>query len=241
MRRPEPSRRERNRPGFTLIELLVVVSITALLVAILLPVLGLARSTARTAQCLANQKGMLTSWSAAMADNQDRIPYILKIDLPANSHPTESWWGLLAAYNGSSQQLQYGVSAEPSNPNLCPEIDSSFFRPFYGASYFGYSVNARWTACGDLGEHKLLDWGGIKSPSAYPWFADPFVVDSGYYFTHASFGDSAITNWGLGFEHPDDSGNAVFADGHAETYQAASLEAKTRCGVPDWLLAIKPR
>ncbi|MBL4592099.1 MAG: prepilin-type N-terminal cleavage/methylation domain-containing protein [Phycisphaerales bacterium] len=57
--------------GFTLIELLVVISIIALLIGILLPALGSARSTARSLVCAANMKGLSSLQVQYSLDNED--------------------------------------------------------------------------------------------------------------------------------------------------------------------------
>src|SRR5580765_6861387 len=80
--------------GFTLIELLVVVSIIAVLIAILLPSLGKARSQARTAKCLANVRGHAQATTIYVADWQRMFPYV-------GAPVTQSWTQLLM--NGGQQ------------------------------------------------------------------------------------------------------------------------------------------
>ncbi|MEM0913731.1 MAG: prepilin-type N-terminal cleavage/methylation domain-containing protein [Planctomycetota bacterium] len=79
--------KRRSRRAFTLIELLVVISIIALLIGILLPVLGVARRTARNAICLANIRQYGIGTVGFATDEDGRLPYV-------TSNATENDFGL---------------------------------------------------------------------------------------------------------------------------------------------------
>ncbi|MEM6550698.1 MAG: prepilin-type N-terminal cleavage/methylation domain-containing protein [Planctomycetota bacterium] len=61
--------------AFTLIELLVVISIIALLIGILLPVLGSARESGRRIQCAANQRSILQASLFMAEETKDKIMF----------------------------------------------------------------------------------------------------------------------------------------------------------------------
>ena len=75
--------------SFTLIELLVVIAIIAILAAMLLPTLGMARESAKKAHCASNLKQVGLSLSMYMTDNQGFLCGV------------ESWNGWALAYAGS--------------------------------------------------------------------------------------------------------------------------------------------
>jgi prepilin-type N-terminal cleavage/methylation domain-containing protein len=62
--------------GFTLMELLVVITVIAILLSLLFPVISLVRESARSADCLANLRQIGTGIHAFAADNQgDLVPH----------------------------------------------------------------------------------------------------------------------------------------------------------------------
>lgn len=69
----------RRRHAFTLIELLVVISIIALLIGILLPVLGKAREHGRQVKCLANARGIFQAGASYAADHKGFLPHGVQV------------------------------------------------------------------------------------------------------------------------------------------------------------------
>ena len=125
MRQPPPAARR----GFTLIELLVVISIIALLIGILLPVLAGARQSAQRVTCSSNLRQLGIIVSLYTNDNDDLYPPARPIPLP------------FAAFNNVDPPLyvtlrpyvEIGTPPETAGVYRCPDDQTIY--PLAGLSY----------------------------------------------------------------------------------------------------------
>lgn len=91
--------RFRRSRGFTLIELLVVIGIIVLLIGILLPSLGSARETARSAACLSNERQILAALGQYLNEFKDVVPREGTVDIiPQTERLYLSWAVALRPY-----------------------------------------------------------------------------------------------------------------------------------------------
>ena len=138
---PRPTLRSASTPrpasggGFTLIELLVVISIIALLISILLPVLGSARETARNATCLSNLKQWGVSVAIYSTEFKQHLPQEGTGTNPATDTSLARWYNALPK---GIDYLPYFEVFEPALPTnvfedqniwWCPTARAEFGRP----------------------------------------------------------------------------------------------------------------
>lgn len=116
MRKP-PTTTVRSTRGFTLIELLVVVSIIALLIGILIPVLGIARTKAQDTVCQTNQRNLMQGWHSYIADKR-RFPNYEGADKPFHQPPYANAWGGATPKVRNYAGAQVQMSVKPLNEYL---------------------------------------------------------------------------------------------------------------------------
>ncbi len=121
----------KSRRGFTLIELLVVIAIIAILTAILMPALHIAKQQAGSSVCLMNEKQLVLAWLMYAENNN----YTMCGPMTTNpAGPRYDWVGL-------PRDLVSGA-IKPSNFTAQEEI-----RGIEAGTLFPYYKNAKLMNC----------------------------------------------------------------------------------------------
>src|SRR5690606_4690647 len=97
--------------AFTLIELLTVIAIIGILAAILIPVVGAVRESARTATCISNVRQLGTAVVMAAEENQSRFPDVSS-SVAAGPHTVYRVMTVLEPYLGKG--IGTGDHANPT-------------------------------------------------------------------------------------------------------------------------------
>jgi prepilin-type processing-associated H-X9-DG protein/prepilin-type N-terminal cleavage/methylation domain-containing protein len=211
--------------AFTLVELLVVIGIIAVLVAMLLPTLGRARSAARTVQCLSNLHQLATAACCYVNANAGYLP----VAYCSYTTPTAAYacnWDFTTITDLTTGQrtavpglLWQGNTSAPIQQ--CPSFDGGSNTA--ADPYTGYNYNTSYLGRGAFEVIKTpLRITQVRHPSVCAMFGDGQWQNGADKYMRSplpspSDGNMTARTAGTqGFRH-DGKTNVVYVDGHAET------------------------
>ena len=210
--------------AFTLVELLTVIAIIGILAAIIIPVVGKVRDSARATKSLSNLKSIGQGLLLHAAENRGHLPTL------HNGSWGRQWTTQIEPYLVKSHQ-QGERSITGANANVSP----TFFDPLLGDGEHGtisdYGANRAVFPTGDPDTVKGLPLSRIPSPARTVFAITAIYVSAGSPSWYVEAYD--FVNRGLQANvRPDDRGRdaylTVFADGHVLAVPAAELLERRR-------------
>lgn len=192
------------RRGFTLIELLVVVAIIVVLVAILLPSLGMARAQAKSIKCQAN----LREWGVIFQVYRQEWDDLLPVHSTQNADGT--WINWIDYFRETTWDK--GIL-------FCPEIQNpgpGQYRTHYGLNISHNPLGSAWPGRG------FWRFRRVEAPH------DHIMVGDGYIAPTSKSASSGLRPYvGPASEYVDlrhrDTANMLFGDGHVEACNRAKV------------------
>ena len=207
--------------GFTLVELLVVIGIIAVLIALLLPVLNVARESARSASCSSNLRQLHLASLLYAGDNRGYLPPAHLDYVTKNLH---RWHGTRATTDEPFDFLGSALRRYLQTPQIkqCPSFDftaggfeESAGGYGYNDHYLGSSIeDDGWT---DDAVNRPAKAASVRKPSETIVFADaamawPNLVE--YSFLEPPLVGGFPSSPSVHFRHRGRA-NVVWLDGHA--------------------------
>lgn len=207
--------------AFTLVEILAVVAIIGVLAAIIIPVIGRMRASAKSAHCLSNLRQMGPAFATFAVDHRNRYPLSYK---EGSGEPDNNWYYHIAPYLGVPPINNWPALAQacaPGGPLGCPSNDINANR---AAPWMSYKMTAAHRVWLD-NKGGVANGGLLVTSIANP--SQSLLVAEGW--THVEFvtWNPALADpaWTLTYPHRDKL-NALFADGHVGSFSKEQMQEK---------------
>ncbi len=198
------------RNAFTLIELLVVVSIISLLIALLLPALQAARSTAKAVACQSNIRQIGIAIGAYASDEDGYVPPNSLITSLTSANTWDNAWGsgwVTRLVDGQYVATSVDANVRKADVFTCPIDEIGVAYPATHAYYSTYR-GLQFYVCIGLSSTETFRFDELARPAMEQraWH-NPEIYENGnaprrfpmFVERHAGSGGNTVSPWGFGY------------------------------------------